>query len=51
MNFDGERIGLHGETVETPARVSAPLAIIGAGPAGLTRAMSQYASIPQLNHC
>ena len=37
MNFDGEGIGLHGETVEPPApRVSAPLAIIGAGPAGLT---------------
>ena len=37
MNFDGEGIGLHGETVEPPApRMSAPLAIIGAGPAGLT---------------
>jgi len=34
MNFAGERIGLR-ETVEPP-RVSAPLAIIGAGPAGLT---------------
>ena len=34
MNFAGARIGLR-ETVEPP-RVSAPLVIIGAGPAGLT---------------
>ena len=36
MNFDGERIGLR-RNRRTPApRVRTPLAIIGAGPAGLT---------------
>jgi protoporphyrinogen oxidase len=49
MNFDGERTVFR-ETVEPPAppRVRAPLAIIGAGPAGLTAGLVALRHDPRI---